>query len=284
MRGAALGALILACAAGCLGRAGRPTVPEIVRSLAPPLPAEGLLVESVLVEQPAGDRFLDRTLWDAVRPLGQPETRALLAENGLRAGVLAGSGPQKFQTLLESETDTVSPQRITFHLRKEAVVPTAGPVDPCKFSLVTDLAGKPAAVEFGRARCGVLVRPELLPDGRVRVRCEPQLQHGERRQWLRPNEDGTGFTSREEVPVEKFPVLAVEATLGPDDYLLVGGDATAANTLGSVMFSADADGRPRQRVLVLRSRSATPPPPNDLPPITGPLKRPAVATQAAGRK
>jgi hypothetical protein len=284
MRGAALGLLALACAAGCLGRNARPTVQQIVRSLAPPLPAEGLLVESVLIEQPAGDRFLDRTLWDTVQPLGQPETRALLAENGLRAGVITGTGPQKFQTLLDSDADTVSPQRMTFHLRKEAVVPTAGPVDPCKFSLRTDLAGKPAAREFKRAQCGVLVRPELAPDGRVRVWCEPQLQHGERRQWLRPNEDGTRFEKREEVPVEKYAVLGVEAVLGPDDYLLVGCDAAARDTLGVTMFSADADGRPRQRVLVVRARSATPVPPADLPPITSPLKRPAVATQAAGRK
>src|SRR5215218_8216679 len=113
MRGAALGLLALACAAGCFGRNARPTVPQIVRSLAPPLPVEGLLVESVLIEQPAGDRFLDRALWDGVQPLGQPETRALLAENGLRVGVITGTGPQKFQTLLDSNSDTVSPQRMT---------------------------------------------------------------------------------------------------------------------------------------------------------------------------
>ena len=276
--------VLLACAsAGCFLRGDRPSTSAIVRSLAPPLPAEGLLVESVLVEQPLGDAFLDRGLWDGSLPVGGPETRALLAENGLRVAVVTGSGPQKLQKLLESDSDTVSPQRLSFNMRKEAVVPTAGPVDPCRFDLRTDLAGKAKAVEFTQARCGVLVRPELAPDGRVKLWVEPQLQHGDRRQWLRPTADATRFEKHEEVPVEKYAVLGCEALLAPDDYLLVGWDAEHGGTLGSAMFSADAGGNPRQRVLVVRARSAAPRA-DDLPPVTGPLHRASNASVAGSRK
>lgn len=271
----------LACAgaAGCLFP-DRPSVPTIVRSLTPPMPVEGVVVESVLLEQPVGDAFLDRGMWAEVLPVGGAETRVLQSENGLRVGVISGSGPQKFQTLLNSDTDTVSPQRMTFHMRKDAVIPTAGPFDPCKFSLCTDLAGKPSTVELKQARCGVLVRPQSQPDGRVRVWVEPQIQHGDRQQWFRPNEDATQLAKYDEVATEKFPALACEAALGADDYLVIGWDSSAPNTIGSVMFAADADGRPRQRVLVVRARSASPVA-SDLPPINGPSRRPAIATQAA---
>jgi hypothetical protein len=287
MRRAGLGLVVLACAAtaaGCLFRADRPTVPDIVRALAPPLQPEGAIVDSVLIEQPLGDAFLDRELWAGVLPVGQPETRALFAENGLRAGVISGAGPQKFQALLESESDTVNPQRMTFQLRKEVVIPTAGPADPCRYFVLTDLAGQPRSVELKQARCGVLVRPQPVAEGRVRLWCEPQVQHGVRQEWFRPNEDGTRFTKGEEVPTEKYPVLGFEVLLEPDDYLLVGWSADEPQSLGEAAFAADAGGRPRQRVLVIRARHATPPRAADLPPIGGPFKRPSPAAQAAGRK
>jgi hypothetical protein len=280
------GLIVLACAAsaGCFLGPARPTVPAIVRSLAPPLPAEGIVVESVLLEQSAGDPFLDGELWEAALPVGRPETRVLFAENGLRAAVVSGAGPQRFQALLESDSDTVSPQRKTFRLRKDDVIATAGPVDPCSFSALTDVGGKPAKVELRQARCGVLVRPEATADGRVTLWCEPQLQHGDRREWFRPNEDATRLTKHEEVPVVKFPALGFEATVGPDDYLLVGWRADQPGTLGAVLFGADAQGRPRQRVLVIRARDLTPRAATDLPPVGGFSGRPPVAAQAAARK
>jgi len=256
-------------------------VPDIVQSLTPPRPIDGLIVDSVLIEQPFADAFLDRELWSDVLPIGAPETRVLLDENGLRLGVITGTGPQKFQTLLGSETDTVSPKRTTFQLRKETVIPTGTPPDPCKFDHRSDLGGKLTRVELKQARCGVLVRPTLAPDGRVKVWCEPQIQHGDKKQWLRPNEDATRFEQHNEVPVEKYAVLGVEATLGADDYLLIGWDSEIENSIGEAMFTADAGGRPRQRVLVIRARSANPQTSTDLPPIPGAAKRPSVATQAA---
>jgi hypothetical protein len=265
-------------------RGDGPAAQTVARSLAPIASSDGLLVDSVLIERPAGDPFLDRELWAAVIPAGPPEKRALLAENGLRAGVLGGAVPTRFQALLESEADAVDSNTRTFNVRKEAVIPTAGPVDPCRYSVLADLAGKPAPVELKQARCGVLVKPQPTPDGRVRVACEPQVQHGQKREWFRPTEDGTGFAKYEEVPLERYPALGFEVTLGAGDYLLVGWAADQPGTLGSALFAVEAEGRPRQRVLVIRARQMAPPGPTDLKPITGPSARPSVATQAAARK
>lgn len=269
-----LGAWVAAASGGCDQLASRTNPadrPTVARSLAPAIPADGLVVESVLVEQPAGDPFLDRGIWATARPVGGGETRVLLAENGLRVGLITGTGPQRLQDLFASESDTVNSKRMSFASRKEAVVPTAGPVDPCAFAVVADLAGQPQRVNLKQARCGVLVRP-VAADGRVRLGCEPQIQHGTRRELIRPNEDGTRFTKSEEVPLERFPDLGFEVTLGPDDYLVVGGAADQPGTLGSVLFSAEANGRPRQRVLVIRARSGDRGA-NDLPPIAGPGRR-----------
>jgi hypothetical protein len=275
-----VGCVVVLCAAvagaGCkkpLTPAGRPGAPTVAHSLAPAITPDGLFVESVLLERPVGDALLDRDLWAVTVPAGAPEARTLLTENGLRAGVLGGNLPQQLQDLLESDADAVDPRGLTFNLRKEAVLPTAGPLDPCKFSLLADLAGEPKAVELKHARCGILLKPQPAGAGRVRVWCEPRIQHGERRDQYRPNEDGTEITKTEEAPLEKFPTLGFEVTLGPEDCLVIGWSADQPDTLGAVLFGVEVDNRPRQRVLVIRARQMSRPGTADLPVIAGPWRR-----------
>ena len=271
-----LSALAAVVGIGCHapgGPSNRLRPQAIARSLSPMIPPEALLVASVLLERPIGDPFLDRELWDAVLPVGEPETRALLAENGLRAGVLSGTVPQRFQDLLESDTETVGAHERSFNSRKETVIPTAEPPDPCRFHVLADLAGKPKAVELKGARCGFRIKPQVVEGGRVKVVCEPQIQHGQRRDRFRPTEDGTAFARIEEMPLETFPKLAFEVTLAADDYLLIGWNADQSEALGAAFFGVEVANRPRQRVLVIRARQNGHSPKNDLPAIVGPYRR-----------
>ncbi len=272
-----------AVAAGCLTRAARPPAESVVRSIAPVVPVEGVYLESVLLERPAGDRFLDRDLWAETLPVGSQETRALLSENGLRAGVLSGTLPQKFQTLLESDTEALNGRGLTFALRKDEVLPTSGPHEKCEFGLLADLAGKRAPVVLKQARCGVLVRPEQQTGGRVKVYCEPQIQYGEKRDLFRPSADGTGFVKSEEVPLARYPALSFDAPLGRNEYLLIGWPADQPDTLGAALFAVAAHGQPRQRVLVIRARQSNPGAASDLPPL-GSGRRPSVAAEAGRLK
>ncbi len=273
--------ILVACAAGgCLTRGERPGLAAVARSFAPVQQVEGVYLETVILERPVGDRFLDRDLWAVTLPVGSPETRVLLSENGLRVGVLAGTIPQRFQTLLESDAETLSGRGLTFATRKEEVLPTSGPHERCEFALLADLAGKRTTVALKQARCGVLVRPEATADRRVRVWCEPQVQHGERREWLRPSADGTGFVKYEEVPLARYPALAFDAPLGPNEYLVIGSPADQTDTLGAALFGVEANDQPRQRVLVIRARQVNPGGAPDLPPLGGSGRRPSVAAEA----
>ena len=173
----------------------------------------------------------------------------------------------------DSAADAVDPHGMTFNSRKDAVIPTAGPVDRCKFALLTDFAGQPRSVELKQARCGILVKPQPADGGRVRIWCEPQIQHGERRELYRPTEDVTGFAKFEEVPLEKFLEFGFEATLGPEDCLVIGWSADRPATLGGALFGVEADNRPRQRVLVIRARQTGRTASDDLPVIAGPYRR-----------
>lgn len=264
----ACAAILVCLAAGCPGWPGGRLIPIDpddgqslkARSYSPvgfdkifgQNPAQGLFVESVLIERPVGDPFLDRGLWTEARTALPPETDAILAENGLRVVILSGSPPAEFQKLLESESNTVNPRLQTFASRREAVLPTAGPHEKCEYEVLTDLAAPRKPVRLEQARGGILVRPNLN-GGAVRLRCEPRVQHSERQDWILPTADATDFVLRSEVPLECYPDLGFEVALSPGDYLVIGWPASAEKTLGSALFAVEAEGRPRQRVLVIRA-------------------------------
>ena len=213
----------------------------------------GVFLETVLYERSVGDSLLDRDLWaNESSPLA-PKVQALLEENGLRVAVFGGNLPVAVQKLLESTPDAVNPLGLTFASRSEAVVPTVGPIETCEYRVLADLSGSRDDVKLRTANGGILVKPERMADGRVKVRCEPQMQHGERQDWIRPTTDATGFSVQGEIPLERYPALAFDITLGPGEYLVIGSPATATATLGSAMFGVEAKSESRQRVLVIRA-------------------------------
>ena len=276
MRRAAGAWVVLLCvaAAGCkTGGDGpfaflRPSQPVVVNSSSPysvggfgnvfgnaisPDQTPGIYLESVLFERPVGDSLIDRELWvNESAPL-PPKTRALLEENGLRVAVFGGNLPRPFQKLLESSTEAVSPQSLTFASRTEAVLATVGPIEKSEFHILADLSSKPEPVTFRTACGGMLVKPEQTADGRVKVRCEPQVQHGERQEWIRPTSDSTGFAFQGEIPIERYAGLGFDVTLGPGEYLVIGSPAQATDTLGAMLFGVEAKNESRQRVLVIRA-------------------------------
>jgi hypothetical protein len=279
MRRARFAALICVAAAGCLPHRDAAPVPTTARSLGPL--GEGVYVQSVLIERPIGDALLDRELWAAGLPAARDATRALLCENGLRATVLGGNLPAGFHRAFASGSETVSPQELRFATRKDTVIPTAGPTDPCEYEVLTGLGGTRARVSLRQAQSGVLVRPEPTTDGRVKLWCEPQVQHGQRQDWLRPTADGTQFVVQGELPLERYPALGFEVILAPGEFLVIGWPADQPGTLGEVMFAVEAGGQPRQRVLVLRAGRSGDPAPDDLPAVPNPSRRPSIAAEAS---
>jgi hypothetical protein len=214
----------------------------------------GLAIRTVLVERPAGDPFLSRGLWaSAGKPLPH-EQSALLARNGLRVGVLTGMVPGEFEALVTSEHAAASPHmHRTMQPDRPKVVPVHGPLDRCSYRAFPDLAADAVPVELTAAECGLSVIARPAGGDRVTLVCEPQVQHGDKQAWLKPSADGTEFTRRDAKPLEAYPMLAFEVTLGPQDYLLIGPADEPADTLGQAFFYTATEDRARQRVLVIRA-------------------------------
>jgi hypothetical protein len=154
--------------------------------------------------------------------------------------------------MLSSE-DALSPMARTLQSDVPKVIPVNGPVEALRLSVRQTLKSDPVASELMDVECGLSVTAKSPERGRVTLRCEPEIQHGERQHFLRPTAEGTGFSRQEQKPRLSYPALGFEVTLAPGEYLVVGPTAEPLGTLGQAYFYAAAGDHVRQRVLVVRA-------------------------------
>lgn len=248
--------LTLATAAlgGCLSQqAATLGVMDRLRAAGGPQGPDVVVCEVAVLEVPPADSFVDQELWSSAdEQVVALDRKPALEENGLRVGVIGGLPPSKFQALLQSERTCLSPHHVRMHSGN--VKPLGiGPVrDEAAFDLHDGDESKP--VNFSQAQCSFALVPQRLPDGRVRLGLTPQVQHGGKSMWLQPAE-GEGWSMSGQRPVEKYPRLAFEATVAPQEFLLVGTRYDRMRTLGHAAFVNVAGDRPAQRLLVIRARA-----------------------------
>ena len=256
--------LALAAVSGCLPRQEVPHAShwlDRARGKAgSPFAADTVVLQTTLIDQPAPDAYLTEDLWAAgtvTDPL-PAELAALLEVNGLRVRVVTGVPPAKFLSLVGSEDSAVSPMVRGCAPGKPKVVPVNGPLDKLSFQVQTDLKADRAKLDVQDAECGLSVTAKPAADGRIRLTCEPQVQHGTRQTWLRPTADGTAFKRQEQKTLTAYPTLTWDVTVGPDEYLIVGPTPDPAGTLGKAFFYAESAEQIRQRVLVVKAGRANP--------------------------
>ncbi|MGL4424494.1 MAG: hypothetical protein ACRCZF_27820 [Gemmataceae bacterium] len=233
------------------------------------------VLQSILLDQPAGDPYLTHELWGGLQSRISPELTALLAENGLRIGVISGNPPAEFLKRLTSESNTIQPTQSATNLGTAKLVPVNGPLPRLQLSLWGEIGGEEKRLEILQAECALKVtatRPEAGCES-LQLQLEPILQHGTKQTWLRPSADNTGFSWLDGKSTEQFEKLAASVTLAPNQYLVIGPTAEPIGKLGGAYFIHQAEGRSRMRVLVLRTwRPGT---------ATEPMKPTAPGTVAA---
>lgn len=249
-----LAMLGVALACGCFGPVPRTAGwLDQVRGRGGPLPTDGLYLQTVLIDQPAGDAYLNREIWTAAsKPLTHPHA-ILLAQNGLRVGIVTGPLPGEFDRLLSTEATVINPMLRTVQPGKPKVVPLNGPLERAQYQVIHDLAADPTNIDVMAAECGLAVTATQEGTARLRLHCEFQVQHGDRQAWLKPTADGSSFARQDHKSQESYPTLAFDVTLSPNDYLIVGTSETPAEKLGQACFIHAAEGRVRQRLLVIRA-------------------------------
>jgi hypothetical protein len=295
--------VVLALASGVLGCCGFPGWPggrdrpaaasgdfqpggDSGRAAEPATPGQVVVLDVALIERPGGDAFLDRELWDLGNEQGVGlETKPTLEENGLRVAQIGGLLPARLQALLTSPRSCPEPMR---RLRAGADQGTVVQVGPERARLRFQAReGGLRAIDLADAVCFFEVSATPEGDRRVRLRFTPQVRHGKAEIKPRVARDPEGtlrWAVEAREPVEEFPALGWELTVGPDEYVLIGPARDRADTLGAAYFLAPSEKGPVQKLLVLRASLLADQPLGE--PLRGvpPLALQASWTPPAGRR
>lgn len=251
-------ALLLILLAGCAESKGVRTTSwfdRFRRSTGPQGP-DVVQMEVALLERPAGDAYINRDLWSyADEQVVALESKAVLEDNGFRIGQIGGITPAELQTLLLSERSCPKPRRIQLHADKPTQVVLGPTTTVCQFRLERDGLQVPISLE--QAQCTLEVVPTLGSNGRVQLRFLPQVQHGTAALLPRPAPDFSGWTFQQERPTERYPGLGWEVTLAPNEYVVIGARLDRPHSLGHQCFVRTDESAPVQRLLIIRTGSAS---------------------------
>jgi hypothetical protein len=248
--------ILLAVAAGCTlpAHVRGPSWIDCLRAGAP-LDPNAVLIETALIERPAGDAYICHELWqDTDELIVGLERRDILQENGLRVGQLVGAPPTGFQTLLLSPRSCTNPARLMVPSGK--LIPQyLGPVlAHCAFDV--DLGTGATEIAADQIRFGFDVMPTLTADGRTRLVFTPKVETGENLLPFQASPEDASWVLRIERPSRKFPELSWDVTLAPGQYLIIGCRPEKERSLGASAFIQENGPSATQRLLVIRTNRA----------------------------
>lgn len=217
-----------------------------------PTGPDTIQMDVALIERPLGDPYINGELWNSAdEQVVALESKALIEDNGYRVGQIGGITPAGLQTLLTSEKSCANPRRLRSHAGKPTRLILGPDMPLCRFQIQRD--GGAVQVALEKAQCTLEVTPTLSPDGRTRLRFVPQIMHGETSLLPRPASDRSGWILGEERPTERYPQLAWEVSLAPNEYVLIGGRFDRPETLGHQSYLRGDEANPVQRLLVIRT-------------------------------
>ncbi|MFO0935482.1 MAG: hypothetical protein U0798_03075 [Gemmataceae bacterium] len=214
-----------------------------------------VILDYRLIDQPAGDPFAVDQLWNMVTCPLSHERESLLAENGIRIGVVSGVIPPEFIDRVTSDRHVIEPRAFATKAGEEKIIPVNGPFEKVTTKVIRELASPPDSLDVKDGESGWAVQATPTDGGRLRFHCCPIVQSGMKQAWLRPTADRTQFKWEQSKVKDKLDTLAFDVTLGPGEYLVIGSTSQPGGTLGELLFFVAEPARVRQRFLVLRGRS-----------------------------
>ena len=250
--------------AGCI----QPIKPKGKSPLEPArMSPDSTVLELFFVRFPLGDAEANGRLWQEVDEQHfPPELRQRLMRNGFRVGLVGGQIPFTLSKLMEladkpslaaghvrtnlAEVDS-KPRVMRRHLQiragRRAEIIASGVYE--RLPVLICQAGKLSGETYTQAQGLLAAKTFPQSDGRVRVELVPELHHSRSRQrWVGDQGVLRLETGR---PRRVFGKMAVSATLSPGSMILLSSLPSRPGSLGHQFFT-DSDGRPEQKLLVVR--------------------------------
>jgi len=255
---------LCAALAGC--SSWQQTAPK-EQSLLKPINAadDGVQLEIISIRFPFGDEELNESIWNDIDEQQLPlAVRQKLADGGLRAGVLGAQLPVALARLVAAaeerpanavaaaarleQAPPVSRQQMQLHSgwHGEIISSSVYPELP----LLAREGGRLSGQTYAAAQGVLQAKAESLGDGRIRLSIIPELQYGQmRQQWA--VEDGR-LVGQQGKSKRVFDHLAFEATLAPQEMLVLTSVPQRSGSLGHYLFTEPHDDQLQQKLLIVR--------------------------------
>ncbi|MEK6238828.1 MAG: hypothetical protein N2C14_29280, partial [Planctomycetales bacterium] len=224
--------------------------------------ADSAALDVLFVPLPQGEN-LEQRLWrDADEQFLSAELRERLVKNGFRVGIVGGRVPRILedrlavdrelvvteagqQADLHSE-DRISGRHLQLRTGKRAEIQVSRPREE-----VPVLFPQGKGRTYRQAQGILLVKAFPQSDGSVKLELTPEIQHGALTGRYRATQEGVWMVqpSRDR---ETFTDLKVAANLTAGQLLVISCDPRRGGSLGGRFFQDVAEGKPEQKILILR--------------------------------
>jgi hypothetical protein len=231
---------------------------------------DGFSLEIITLRYPLGDAELNEAAWSQIDEQAIPiDVRRRLADNGLRAGTIAGQLPaavariltaaEEPATLTEAaanfaQAPVVSRQRMQLHSGWRGQLLASKIYDEVPLLLREqngdriDVTGKPF-----RLAQGILdVTASATGDRRVRLHFTPELHHGEARQAFVVESVDAQLRPQASKQKKVFDNLAFEATLAAEQMLVIASLPERPGTVGHVFLTEHQADQMQQKMMIVR--------------------------------
>ncbi|MGQ0635385.1 MAG: hypothetical protein ACT4QC_12295 [Planctomycetaceae bacterium] len=242
-----------------------------------PLPPNAIQLDIAFIWRPIGDRLLGPPLWQHVDQLASldAETRAMLRDNGFRAGVTASNPPMALQRMLgqmndfayapeDEQAKQLAGQRCILSSGRQTEIQVSRVYPECELAISP--AGKTRPRKLQQAVCKYRLTAERLQEGWVQLEFVPEVHHGDHiLRQMADTEHGWHYRDTQQTEVYYRQRFAVR--LGVGEMALLTAEDDSAGKLGELFFrgppglapdgdeSVDEAGQPPadvQRLLVVR--------------------------------
>jgi hypothetical protein len=228
-----------------------------LRGIAGPTGPDAVFIEFAVIERPAGSTAVNRDVWANVDEQILPaETRALLSENALRAGVTGGMLSSELESMIANPKSEIGRRQRRLYVNNPAVLTMNGPAPQAEYQVRRSLEESPATVKFEQAKFSITLTPRHAPDGRITLHCVPEMEYQDKKSWLPTGAVGPGWLASR--PAERYDSMAWEVTLTPREFLVIGTHNERDNWLGNQIFGSWQGPAKIQRLLVVRTGTLSP--------------------------
>jgi hypothetical protein len=231
---------------------------------------DGFSLEIITVRFPLGDAELNQAAWSQIDEQTIPvEVRRRLADNGLRAGTIAGQLPAEVARILTAaeqpatlteaaanfaQAPVVARQRMQLHsgwrgqlLASKVYHEVPLLVREQKGEQI-DVTGKP----FRLAQGIFNVTAAATGDRRVKLHFTPELHHGEPRQAFVVESEDAQLRPQASKQKQVFDNLAFEATLAAEQMLVIASLPERPGSVGHVFLTEQQADQMQQKMMIVR--------------------------------